>query len=167
MEWPLQICFLIKSFLEFQVWPWCHNEKFWPLTANLMGTKIRLACCNWGGFLSSLTLSQEFCFFVFLSFFLNAMQGLTGGLEGFVLFAVWQWHSQVLHFKCSTAFFHKSTFPVFSSLVPSCALEGILFPLVFLLTCCVFCRMSLTFFLTVEYTCLLNFNCSDVNYWTC
>lgn len=69
MQWPLQICFFIKSFLEFQVWPWCHNEKFWPLTENLLGIRIRLACCNWGGFLSSLTLSQEFfilfCLFVF------------------------------------------------------------------------------------------------------
>lgn len=55
------------------------------------------------------------------------MQGLTAGLEGFVVFAVWEWHSQVLHFKCSLAFVHKSTFPMFSSLVPSCALEGILF----------------------------------------
>ena len=55
------------------------------------------------------------------------MQGLTGGLEGFVLVAVEEWHSQVLHFKCSIAFVHKSTFPVFSSPVPSCALEGILF----------------------------------------
>lgn len=107
MQRPLQICFLIKSFLEFQVWPWCHNEKFWPLTANLLGAKIRLACCNWGGFLSSLTLSQDF--FCFVCLFWNAMQGLTDGLEGFVLFAVWEWHSQVLHFKCSIAFVHKST----------------------------------------------------------
>lgn len=118
MQWQLQICFLIKSFLEFQVWPWCHNEMFWPLS--LLWTKIRLAYSNCGGFLSSLTLSQEFFFVVvavfslFYYLFLNAMQGLTGGLEGFVLFVVREWHSQVLHFKCSIAFVHKSTFPVFS-----------------------------------------------------
>lgn len=77
---------------------------------------------------------------VFLFFY--AMQGLTDGLEGSVFFAVWEWHSEMLHFKCSIAFVHKSTFPVFSSLVPSCALEGILFFPCFFLTCSVFFRFS-------------------------
>lgn len=63
----------------------------------------------------------------FICLFLNAMQGLTDDLEGFVLFVVWKWHNQMLHFKCSIAFVHKNTFPVFSSLVPGCALEGIFF----------------------------------------
>lgn len=78
------------------------------------------------------------------------MQGLTAGLEGFVLFAVREWHSQVLHFKCSLAFVHISTFPMFSSLVPSCALEGILFTCGFGFYFCGF-----NFFLNFNLLCFL------------